>query len=359
MIRLKSLQRSLDDHGLDNLIVSDPMAIKYLLGHYFTCGERLLVLLIQKGKSLLFLNDLFPYENKDIEIIRFNDVDDSVAILSNYLVKGSIGIDSNWPSGFLLRLMQYHQGQYIEGSYLIDKMRIIKDEDEQQKMIKASKINDFVMGKVAKYLKVGVSEKEVSDYIKEQFKLLNCEISFEPIVAFGKNCADPHAVCSMDKLKESESIIIDMGCIYDDYCSDMTRTFFIKDNSLKEVYDIVLKANRAAIKMVRPNIRFQDIDKAARDVIIEAGYGDKFIHRTGHGIGLEVHEKGDVSASNDQIVQEGMCFSIEPGIYLPNIGGIRIEDLVLVTKDGCLVLNEFPKDEEVIGGKNNENIRCN
>ena len=149
-------------------------------------------------------------------------------------------------------------------------------------------------------------------------------------------------------LKEGEAVVVDMGCVIDGYCSDMTRTFFVGYNSEKEIYDLVLKANLAAEAMIKPGVRFKDIDKAARQVIEEACYGQYFIHRLGHGIGMEVHEPFDVSATNDMIVEEGMCFSIEPGIYIKDRIGIRIEDLVLVTSDGVEVLNKYPKDQEVL-----------
>jgi Xaa-Pro dipeptidase len=128
----------------------------------------------------------------------------------------------------------------------------------------------------------------------------------------------------------------------------MTRSFFLEDNSLIDVYQTVLKANLAAINKVKPGVLLKEIDHAARSVIQSAGYGEYFIHRTGHGIGQEVHEPYDVSANSDVLCEVGMIFSIEPGIYLPSGGGIRIEDLVLVTEDGCEVLNQYPKNSPII-----------
>lgn len=141
-----------------------------------------------------------------------------------------------------------------------------------------------------------------------------------------------------------------MGCKYNGYCSDMTRTVFYQEVSeeAKEVYGLVRLANETAEAMIKPGVRLCDIDKAARDIITDAGYGKEFNHRLGHFIGKDVHEFGDVSVNFDLEVKEGMIFSIEPGIYLPGKFGVRIEDLVMVTKDGCKVLNSYPKDLFVI-----------
>lgn len=152
-------------------------------------------------------------------------------------------------------------------------------------------------------------------------------------------------------LKEGDSIIVDMGCVYEGYCSDMTRTFFYKkvSDKQKEVYNLVLKAQLAAQAAIKPGVRLADIDRIARDIITEGGYGPQFNHRLGHFIGRLCHEAGEVNATSDIIAEEGMIFSIEPGVYLPHEFGVRIEDLVLVTKDGVKILNHYPKDLQVIG----------
>ncbi|HIX82898.1 MAG TPA: aminopeptidase P family protein, partial [Candidatus Erysipelatoclostridium merdavium] len=174
--------------------------------------------------------------------------------------------------------------------------------------------------------------------------------SFEPIVAFGANGANPHHENDDSQLKPGDSVIIDMGCKYHGYCSDMTRTVFYKEVSeeAKKVYQLVRKANEAAEAMIKPGVKLCDIDKTARDIISEAGYGKEFNHRLGHFIGRDVHEYGDVSVNFDLEVKEGMTFSIEPGVYLPGKFGVRVEDLVLVTKDGCQVLNSYSKDLIVV-----------
>ena len=151
-------------------------------------------------------------------------------------------------------------------------------------------------------------------------------------------------------LKAGDVVLFDVGCRQEEYCSDMTRTFFWGEPTPKqrEVYELVRRANEAGRAAVRPGARFCDIDKAARDVIAQAGYGEYFTHRLGHQIGLDVHEPGDVSSVHDEEVQVGMCFSIEPGIYLPGEFGVRIEDLVCVTEDGCRVMNSYSRELTVL-----------
>ena len=170
-------------------------------------------------------------------------------------------------------------------------------------------------------------------------------------MCFGANAAVGHYRCGDVELKRGDCILMDVGCKKDNYCADMTRTFFCGETENEEaerIYNLVLKANRAAEAMIKPGVRFCDIDKAARSVIEEAGYGEAFTHRLGHFIGLEVHDFGDVSSVNQDTAQVGNIFSIEPGIYIEAKYGVRIEDLVLVTEDGHEILNSYSKKLEIV-----------
>lgn len=222
-----------------------------------------------------------------------------------------------------------------------------KDEEEIDKMRNASIVNDKVMGEVSEMLKTGkYSELDIKKILPDIFaKYETYEVSFSPSISYGANCANPHHEPENKILEDGDCIVVDIGGVTDGYCSDMTRSFFFgeADEEYKKIYNLVLRANLAAIKTVRPGIEMKEIDKAARNIIEEAGYGQYFIHRTGHGIGIQVHEYPDVSSVNSMICEEGMCFSIEPGIYIEGKYGVRIEDLVLVTKDGCEVLNSYDK----------------
>ena len=211
----------------------------------------------------------------------------------------------------------------------------------------ASHINDLVNEEAKHYVKAGMTERQVAEFIDARFRAHGCEgPSFTTIVSFGANAADPHHEPDDTVLKEGDCVLFDMGCVKDRYCSDMTRTWFCGQPTEKQaaVHDLVRRANEAAEALIAPGVRMCDLDRAARDVIEDAGYGKYFTHRLGHSIGLQDHEPGDVSLVNEQVVEPGMTFSIEPGIYLPGRTGVRIEDLCLVTESGVEILNAYPHD---------------
>jgi len=328
------------------VLITDPKMIHYFTGESFHVAERFIGLLVSPHFVHLFLNDLFPTQFSSGELVRFNDAQDAIKVLAPYLKTDKLYVDRQMQAGFLLRLMKDLPLLAIEIDQQADRVRAIKNADEIEKMRKASHLNDLAMREVKKLMIPGVTESQVASQIESIFMSLGADaLSFAPIVAFGDNTADPHATPGNRVLKEVDSIIVDMGCKKDGYCSDMTRSFLVGDSPMKKIYEVVLKANLAAIQAVKPGVPFKHIDQAARDVITQAGYGDYFIHRTGHGIGQDVHEPYDVSSVNETLTQVGMIFSIEPGIYIPGLGGIRIEDLVCVTLDGVEVLNQDSKTQ--------------
>ena len=349
--RLESILEKMKAENLEQMIISDPASIFYLTGKWIHPGERMLALYIStRGEHKLFVNKLFPItEDLGVEIVWFDDTNNAVEILSEVVLKDkSVGVDKNWPARFLIGLMELKAGSsYVNGSLIVDRVRMIKDEAEKDFMREASRLNDLAMEKLKNEVTKGHSEKELMQVLQGIYKELGTDgFSFEPILGFGANAANPHH-SNTDKVAEiRDSIILDIGCVKNSYCSDMTRTVFLKEASdkAKEVFEIVLEPNKRAINTVKPGVRFCDIDAAARDYIASKGYGEYFTHRTGHSIGIDVHDYGDVSAINTDKVEPGMIFSIEPGIYLPGEIGVRIEDLVLVTEDGCEVLNKADKE---------------
>lgn len=356
--RINAVLDEMSHRGIDHLIISDPSSIDYLIDYKNNPGERMYVLLLTlNGNHTLFLNNLFYLDKElDLDIVWYGDTDDCVGILSNYIQEAHcIGVDKFWAAKFLLPLMSLsHKESCFElGSICVDYVRMKKDEQEKDLMREASRLNDLAIDQVIALCATGqYSEKEVSDKVAAIHQSLGCSgNSFTPIIAYGKNGADNHHEGDATRLQPGDSIVIDMGGLYQGYCGDMTRTVFYQEVSEKQrmVYELVRKANEAAEAMIKPGVRLCDIDKVARDIIAEGGFVAEFNHRLGHFIGRDVHEYGDVSSQFDMKVEPGMIFSIEPGVYIQDDFGVRIEDLVLVTEDACEVLNSYTKDLLVIG----------
>ena len=345
--RIDNVRREMAERGMSSLIVSDPMSIYYLSDVYIEPGERMLALLIKPDAVKLYVNALFPVEQQDgLEICVLNDGFEPTIQLSQD-VSGIVGVDKNWPSRFLLALMERVSIKPVVGSPAVDICRMHKDAWEMEEMRKASAGNDRVMERTIRQLREGMTERELAAIMTKIYDEEGMpRVAFDPLICFGENGAFPHHETGDSKLKPGDSVIIDTGHRWGMYCSDMTRTVFFKSctDEQRNVYDIVNKANRAGESIARPGIALRDVDAAARNVIIGAGYGEFFTHRTGHGIGIDVHEPPDVAATNSQLAEVGMVFSVEPGIYLPGKFGVRIEDLVAMTEDGCEVLNHHTHD---------------
>ena len=328
--RLEKVIERMKDRGLSQLLISDPGSIYYLTGISVDPGERFFGLIVREsGETSLIVNRLFSVPKTDIETVWLGDTDSvSEAVARLIDRKAELGVDKLLPARFLIPIRdKLEGGKTVLGSDCVDWVRAVKDEEEREKMREASGINDIVIEEAAAFIKEGVTEKEVADYLVGRYAFYGCEgVSFEPIVSFGK------------------------GCKLNGYCSDMTRTYFFKkaDPEYAAIHDLVREANTIAESVIRPGVRLCDIDAAAREHIASAGYGEYFTHRLGHFIGLEVHEYGDVSAAFDKAVEPGMCFSCEPGVYLPGRFGVRIEDLVIVTEEGCEVINHVDKHYRVI-----------
>jgi Xaa-Pro dipeptidase len=340
MTRIEKVIEDMRKMNLEQFLVTDPMAVYYLTGQYYACGERMMVLRLDVEKEpVLVIGKLFPQDEEKlgIKVVYFDDTDDCVEVLASHMRKGgTIGIDKTWPARFLLRLMELQVGDaYSNASTIIDHIRQIKTEEEQQKMRVASRCNDTSIEELIPLVSKGMTEAELGEELLKIY-LKN-----------GAHAADPHHETDDSKGSYGDAVVLDVGCLVNGYCADMTRTVFIGKASeeAKKIYAIVKEANRRGIEAAKPGARMCDVDLAARNYIEEKGFGEYFTHRTGHSIGLEDHEFGDVSSVNTDIIQVGQCFSVEPGIYLPDENiGVRIEDLVIITEDGCEVLNDFTKD---------------
>lgn len=341
--------------GISQMLITDPMSIYYLTGRFIDPGERFYGLYLREdGNNLCFINHLFTVEEDlGVEKVRYSDTDQIMSIVASRMdSRAVLGVDKDLPARFLLPLMEKKAAQsFINASAAVDETRGCKDTEEQIKMKAASRINDLAMEEFKKMIRPGITELETAQKMLDIYRSLGADdYSFEPLVAFGPNCAEGHHAPDMTVLKEGDSVLFDVGCKKDGYCSDMTRTFFFRTCSEehRKVYELVKNANQSAIAGIKPGVKLKDIDAIARNIISEAGYGSFFTHRLGHFIGMNVHEFGDVSSANENAAEPGMIFSIEPGIYLPDDVGVRIEDLVLVTEDGCERLNFYNKELEIV-----------
>ncbi len=341
---------------MNQMILTDPTAIFYLLGKWILPGERLHALYLNtEGEARLVLNRLFPQEQDlGVSITYYDDTEDGVSVLNRFIREGGvIGVDKNWPARFLLRLQELSAGsRYVNGSRIVDKVRQIKDPAERRLMKESALKIDEVVGKLIPWTVKGLTERELNAKCLELIREVGfSRPSFEPITAYGKGAADPHHITDDSRGRNGDCALLDIGGMWRNYASDTTRTVFIGEVSPRhrEIYEVVREANRRGIEAAKAGNRMCDVDKAGRDYIASKGFGEYFTHRIGHSIGLEDHEVGDVSLANEEIIEVGQCFSVEPGIYIPEEGiGVRIEDIVCITDRGCDVLNESPKDLMIV-----------
>lgn len=242
-------------------------------------------------------------------------------------------------------------GQTRDLSPVISALREHKSEAELALMQRAADMVNPALDAAIRAIRPGITEKELAAVLEEAMARAGAEgVAFETHVCFGAKAALPHGFTGDQALEPGQVVLMDFGALYQGYRSDITRTLCCGEwpVEMAKVYDIVLAANQAAIAAVRPGVTLGEVDRAARQVIEDAGYGEYFIHRTGHGLGLEVHEEPYVVGGNQKVLQPGHVVTIEPGIYLPGIGGVRVEDDVAVTETGCRVLTSWTKERLAI-----------
>jgi Xaa-Pro dipeptidase len=259
-----------------------------------------------------------------------------------------------------LRLLEFRyveggapEADYPDASDVLVGLRLRKDKSEVEAMRRAVKIAQDALEATIPSIKTGMSEKEVASELVMQLLRQGSdpEIPFAPIVSGGPNGANPHASPSERKLQAGDLLVVDWGAAYDGYISDLTRTFAVGEveAEYQKIHKIVQEANAAGRAAGKPGVPCANVDKAARDVIEQAGYGVYFTHRTGHGIGMEGHEDPYMRGDNMQLLEPGMAFTVEPGIYLPDRNGVRIEDNVVITETGADVLSDMPREIRVVG----------
>ena len=363
--RFQSLSSAMQDAGLDVLALNPSPSLFHLTGLRFHLFERPIVFFYRPGSSPVLVLpeleatkidpalgfDLFPYgENPETWNAVFSRACNHLSLNGR-----TIGIEPTHLRVLELRFLEsgvtHAQIQSAESALAI--VRMHKDKNEIVAMQKAVEIAQTALLNTLPIIKAGATERKVAGELALQLMRAGAEpeLPFAAAVAGGPNSANPHATPSDRPLKQGDTLVIDWGASYQGYCSDLTRTFSIGrlEPEFETIGNIVREANLAAQKAIRPGIPAGEIDRAAREIIEGKGYGAQFTHRTGHGLGLEVHEHPYIYAENQQLLEAGMVFTIEPGIYLPGRGGIRIEDNVVVTSRGCDSLSNLPREIQILG----------
>ena len=259
-----------------------------------------------------------------------------------------------------LRLLEFRyvragapEADYPDASEALSALRLRKDQAEIEAMRRAVKIAQDALEATIPLIKMGMTEKELSSELVVQLLKHGSEpeMPFAPIVSGGPNSANPHASPTERKLQAGDLLVVDWGATYDGYISDLTRTFAVGevDEEYEKIHKVVQAANAAGRAAARPGVPCAAVDQAAREVIENAGYGQYFTHRTGHGIGMEGHEEPYMRGDNMQLLEPGMAFTVEPGIYLPDRNGVRIEDNVVITETGTDVLSDMSREIRTVG----------
>ncbi len=349
--RLNKL-RELLKNKVEGFLVTNIVNVRYMTGFSGSSGSVFIT-----KKANIFITDFRYKEQSSKEIagsdiiIEKRDIIHTIQRLLKQLNIKNLGIESSVTFEFYKNLLK--TGIILKPlKGLIEKLRSTKDENEIESIKIAVKRAEAAFLEIKPYIKQGVKEKSIALRLEEKLKKKGCsKIPFDVIVASGRNSAMPHAKPSEKRLQAGDLVTIDWGGEADGYFSDMTRTFLIKGKDLgkkKEIIQIVLEANKKAISHISPDKYSRDIDYKAREVIKKAGYGEFFGHGTGHGLGLQIHESPRIAWNSQEKIRERMVFTIEPGIYIPDLGGVRIEDMVLVREKSAVVLTSLPKNFEII-----------
>jgi Xaa-Pro dipeptidase len=358
--RHAALNRELLSGGLDAVVINPGPSMTYLTGAHFHLSERPVVLIFEPGDIpaiVLPRMELAKIEALDFELRAFPYTEDLSTWEDAFrraadacdLAGMRIGVEPRSLRVLELRLLESaaRGASFVSGESVLNALRMFKDEAEIANMRKAVVVAQQALRDTLGRVKEGVTERDIASELTMQMLRggSSPELPFSPIVAFGAESANPHASPRDVRLQYGDLVLIDWGANVHGYMSDLTRTFAFGeiDPELIRISRIVEEANLAAQDAAGPEVEAGNVDAAARRVITEAGYGDQFIHRTGHGLGLEAHEAPYIRAGNPELLKPGMAFTIEPGIYLPGKGGVRIEDDVVVTDDGIDVLSDAPR----------------
>lgn len=343
--RIRAVKDALKRGGrLDGILITHEANVRYLCGFP---GQDLSLLITRRGNYCI-TDSRYIQEAREIcgrhytVTLARSSTFEAIGAVARKARIGSLGFEGmRLPYGIARRLKAYCGGARVwPTADIVENIRAVKEPAEVAAIRRSIGLARQVFERTARSLKPGMTEKAVADSIEIAFLRKAARPSFPAIVASGAHASKPHARPRVHRIRKDGFVMVDMGCNLDGYCSDMTRMLVLGrvDGRFRRIYHIVQAAQELAIAQIKPGVQIAAIDRAARSHIEEHGYGAHFAHALGHGVGLEIHEHPNVSARNHGTLQAGMVITIEPAIYIPGYGGVRIEDMVLVTPKGCEIL---------------------
>ncbi|AZA11460.1 M24 family metallopeptidase [Corynebacterium gerontici] len=345
--RIDAAKQAAANSGLDGVLITPGPDFEYLLDSKMHTHERFAGLVLAE-REFVFAPGVDVADLKKsvagelgLEIIGWNDGEDPYS----FVPAGKLAVSAAMTADHLLEL-QSRGVEAVNATKVLAEAFVQKDEAEIRELTRAGEAIDAVHRKVPELLRAGVTEREVADKLRELILQEHVVVDFI-IVGSGPHGADPHHDFSDRVIEEGDIVVVDIGGTLDSgYHSDCTRNYVVGEPSdeQQEIYHVLQKAQEAGLAFVKPGVRAGEVDKVVRDIIEEAGYGEYFIHRTGHGIGLSCHEEPFIIAGNDVVLREGMAFSIEPGVYFPGEWGARVEDIVILEADGARPVNLTPHE---------------
>jgi D-alanyl-D-alanine dipeptidase len=359
--------------GIDLLLVSPSADLRYLTGYARGTSERPTLLALQPDREPAILVPELEAAGAGqiagVRVVTYSETDNPYAVLASALGVSAGGVPDTEirPTGgvqpsriaispqmwaeFLLRLQATFDAAFVSAAPLLGRLRAVKGPDELELLERAGRAVDAAVGQLVHTQFAGKTERQIADEINRLLQDQGMKVAeWGPIVASGPNAASPHHLTGDREIREGDTVILDFGCIHEGYQADITRTVHVGEpnDEFRRVYRVVQEAQQAGVEAAREGVPAQTVDRAARRVIDEAGYGEFFVHRTGHGLGLDVHEEPYIVEGNELPLQAGMVFSVEPGIYLPGKFGVRIEDIVALTEQGARRLNNASREIVVV-----------
>ncbi len=361
--RVEALLKNMKSNNIDSMFVTSQANVYYMTNYYTDPHERLVAVYISNNFDPVLIIPAMEEEDAkaagwQYELITYQDHENPwekfyQTLHHNKKLPQTIGVENSHLTLDRYQTLQkfFSNTTVIDGEELLANLRVIKSKQEYERLKTAADLADFGIKTGIQSIREGVTELEVIANIEYELKKQGIqEMSFSTMTLSGAKTASPHGTPSMKKINSGDIVLFDLGVVYEGYCSDISRTVAFKSltEEQKTIYNTVLQAEQKAIDASKIGVATGQLDQIARNHIADAGYGDYFTHRIGHGLGIETHEYPSMHGNNDLPLKAGMCYTIEPGIYVPGVAGVRIEDMIYLTEQGPEVLTKSPKDLQII-----------